>query len=41
MDAGLRCELAAGTGSIVEIWGLDDWEQYCYVPGLYETGQDG
>lgn len=41
MDADLPYELAAGTGSIVEIpvyWGLDDWEQYCYVPGLYETG---
>jgi len=37
MDADLPCELAAGTGSIVEIpvyWGLDDWEQCCYVPGL-------
>ncbi|HUN31395.1 MAG TPA: polysaccharide deacetylase [Trebonia sp.] len=41
MDADLPYELAAGPGSIVEIpvyWGLDDWEQYCYVPGLYETG---
>jgi peptidoglycan-N-acetylglucosamine deacetylase len=41
MDADLPYELAAGTGSIVEIpiyWGLDDWEQYCHVPGLYETG---
>lgn len=41
MDADLPYELAAGTESIVEIpvyWGLDDWEQYCYVPGLYETG---
>ncbi len=41
MDADLPYELAAGTGSIVEIpiyWGLDDWEQYCYIPGLYETG---
>jgi peptidoglycan-N-acetylglucosamine deacetylase len=41
MDADLPYELAAGTGSIVEIpvyWGLDDWEQYCFVPGLYETG---
>ena len=41
MDADLPYELAAGAGSIVEIpiyWGLDDWEQYCHVPGLYETG---
>jgi peptidoglycan/xylan/chitin deacetylase (PgdA/CDA1 family) len=41
MDADLPYELAAGTGSIVEIpvyWGLDDWEQYCHVPGLYESG---
>jgi peptidoglycan/xylan/chitin deacetylase (PgdA/CDA1 family) len=41
MDADLPYELAAGAGSIVEIpvyWGLDDWEQYCFVPGLYETG---
>jgi peptidoglycan/xylan/chitin deacetylase (PgdA/CDA1 family) len=41
MDADLPYELAAGPGSIIEIpvyWGLDDWEQYCYVPGLYETG---
>jgi peptidoglycan-N-acetylglucosamine deacetylase len=45
MDADVPYELAAGDGSgdgsIVEIpvyWGLDDWEQYCYVPGLYESG---
>jgi peptidoglycan-N-acetylglucosamine deacetylase len=40
MDADLPYELAAGSGSIVEVpvyWGLDDWEQYCYVPGLHEA----
>lgn len=44
MDADLPYELAAtpdGSASIVEIpvhWGLDDWEQYCYVPGLFGSG---
>jgi peptidoglycan/xylan/chitin deacetylase (PgdA/CDA1 family) len=40
MDADHPYELAAGEDrSIVEIpihWGLDDWEQYCFVPGLSE-----
>jgi peptidoglycan/xylan/chitin deacetylase (PgdA/CDA1 family) len=43
MDADLPYELAAGSGSgsIVEIpvyWGLDDWEQYGYVPDLFGSG---
>jgi len=42
MDADSPYELAVGSGdeSIVEIpihWALDDWEQYCYLPGLFET----
>jgi peptidoglycan/xylan/chitin deacetylase (PgdA/CDA1 family) len=42
MDADHPYELATGHGdSIVEIpihWGLDDWEQYCYVPDLFGSG---
>jgi peptidoglycan/xylan/chitin deacetylase (PgdA/CDA1 family) len=42
MDADVPYELAAGGGrSIVEIpvhWGLDDWEQYCYLPGISGSG---
>jgi peptidoglycan/xylan/chitin deacetylase (PgdA/CDA1 family) len=45
MDADLPYELAvsgsSGGASIVEIpihWGLDDWEQYCYVPDLFGSG---
>ncbi len=43
MDGDSPYELATGRGdeSIVEIpiqWALDDWEQYCYLPGLVEYG---
>ncbi|MGP4022024.1 polysaccharide deacetylase family protein [Actinomadura sp. 3N407] len=42
MDADVPYELGTGTGtSIVEIpvhWGLDDWEQYCYLPDISGTG---
>ena len=41
MDANLPYELAVPDGSIVEIpihWGLDDWEQYCYIPDLFGSG---
>ena len=45
MDADVPYELAvgavAGVGSIVEIpiqWALDDWEQYCFVPGVSGEG---
>jgi len=44
MDADLPYELAVdpdGAESITEIpvhWGLDDWEQYCYVPDLFGSG---
>ncbi|MGH3360103.1 MAG: polysaccharide deacetylase family protein [Nocardioidaceae bacterium] len=47
MDADLPYELAvAGDGeraasSLVEIpihWGLDDWEQYCFIPGVAGSG---
>ena len=42
MDADRPYELAAGEGrSVVEIpihWGLDDWEQYCFVPDFSGTG---
>ncbi|HEX2312685.1 MAG TPA: polysaccharide deacetylase [Thermomonospora sp.] len=44
MDADVPYELAtgaAGAPSLVEIpvhWGLDDWEQYCYLPDLSGTG---
>jgi peptidoglycan/xylan/chitin deacetylase (PgdA/CDA1 family) len=42
MDADVPYELAVdGTRSIVEIpvhWGLDDWEQYCYLPDISGTG---
>jgi peptidoglycan/xylan/chitin deacetylase (PgdA/CDA1 family) len=42
MDADVPYELAvggAGEASIVEIpihWSLDDWEQYCFIPGVSE-----
>jgi peptidoglycan/xylan/chitin deacetylase (PgdA/CDA1 family) len=47
MDADVPYELAVdgrgpeGSGSLVEIpihWGLDDWEQYCYIPDLSGSG---
>jgi peptidoglycan/xylan/chitin deacetylase (PgdA/CDA1 family) len=42
MDADVPYELAVDADrSLVEIpifWGLDDWEQYAFVPGMYETG---
>jgi peptidoglycan/xylan/chitin deacetylase (PgdA/CDA1 family) len=43
MDGDSPYELLAGRDgdSIVEIpihWALDDWEQYCYLPGLFDTG---
>lgn len=50
MDADVPYELATDPdapegggagGSIVEIpvhWGLDDWEQYCYLPGISGSG---
>lgn len=46
MDADQPYELAAGPGDerLVEIpihWAVDDWEQYCYLPGLFETNPVG
>lgn len=43
MDGDSPYELATGHGNetIVEIpihWALDDWEQYCYLPKLFDTG---
>jgi peptidoglycan/xylan/chitin deacetylase (PgdA/CDA1 family) len=41
MDADVPYELTAGETSIVEIpvhWGLDDWEQYCYLPDISGVG---
>ncbi|WP_395105196.1 polysaccharide deacetylase [Actinomadura sp. SCN-SB] len=45
MDADVPYELAVGdtedAASIVEIpvhWGLDDWEQYCFLPGITGSG---
>ena len=42
MDADVPYELAVpGAGPLVEIplhWALDDWEQYCYVPGITGSG---
>ena len=42
MDADVPYELAVDDStSIVEIpihWGLDDWEQYCYLPGISGSG---
>ena len=42
MDADVPYELAVdGQRSLVEIpihWALDDWEQYPFIPGVYETG---
>jgi peptidoglycan/xylan/chitin deacetylase (PgdA/CDA1 family) len=44
MDADVPYELAVpgpGTRSIVEIpisWALDDWEQYCFLPGISGSG---
>ena len=41
MDADWPYELDAGVGRLVEIpiqWALDDWEQYCYVPGVFGSG---
>jgi peptidoglycan/xylan/chitin deacetylase (PgdA/CDA1 family) len=42
MDADVPYELAVdGGGALVEIpvqWALDDWEQYCFVPGFAGSG---
>jgi peptidoglycan/xylan/chitin deacetylase (PgdA/CDA1 family) len=45
MDADVPYELAvpgvAGVASIVEVpihWALDDWEQYCFIPGVSGDG---
>jgi peptidoglycan-N-acetylglucosamine deacetylase len=42
MDADVPYELAVDDQrSLVEIpihWALDDWEQYAFIPGVYETG---
>ncbi len=42
MDSDHPYELAVdGTRSLVEIpvnWGLDDWEQYCFIPEVAGTG---
>lgn len=44
MDADVPYELAvpgSGHGSLVEIpisWALDDWEQYCFLPGITGSG---
>ncbi len=41
MDSDHPYELATSEGSLVELplhWGLDDWEQYCYLPGVSGTG---
>ena len=42
MDADWPYELHVDAGrSLVEIpifWALDDWEQYAFVPGMYEAG---
>ncbi len=43
MDGDSPYELHTGKGSssIVEIpihWALDDWEQYCYLPNLFDQG---
>ncbi|MGH8869245.1 MAG: polysaccharide deacetylase family protein [Actinomycetes bacterium] len=45
MDSDLPYELAehprTGARSLVEIpvhWSLDDWEQYAFLPGVYEYG---
>ncbi|MFB7494507.1 polysaccharide deacetylase [Streptomyces sp. NPDC056161] len=43
MDADVPYELAVpgGPSSLVEIpvqWALDDWEQYCYLPGISGSG---
>lgn len=47
MDADYPYELATtdadagGAASIVEVpiqWGLDDWEQYCFIPGVSGDG---
>lgn len=42
MDADTPYILEAGAGrSLVEIpinWALDDWEQFAFIPGVYETG---
>ena len=37
----LAVESSSGPASLVEVpisWGLDDWEQYAYLPGLIGTG---
>jgi peptidoglycan/xylan/chitin deacetylase (PgdA/CDA1 family) len=43
MDGDSPYELftGRGAGSIIEIpihWALDDWEQYCYLPNLFDHG---
>ncbi|MEI2810560.1 MAG: polysaccharide deacetylase [Nocardioides sp.] len=39
MDADVPYELTVSGGSLVELpihWSLDDWEQYCFLPGINE-----
>lgn len=41
MDADYPYELAVGNSSLVELpihWGLDDWEQYAFLPEITGTG---
>lgn len=41
MDADTPYKLAVGDTSLVEIpiqWALDDWEQYCFLPGISGSG---
>lgn len=43
MDADVPYELTVGDRSLVEIpihWSLDDWEQYCFIPGVSEGDID-
>ena len=46
MDADHPYEIAVGPGDerLVEIpihWAVDDWEQYCYLQGLFESNPIG
>ncbi len=41
MDADRPYRLRGGSGSLIELpinWGLDDWGQYCYIPGFSGDG---
>ena len=41
MDSDYPYELAVGEGSLVELpihWGLDDWEQYAFLPDITGVG---